>query len=114
MATVVERKNYKRIRLAKHLTAALAERFPGQPIEVNPDDFGYPLGAQRTDFRHDIVRWDIFVKVGARTLECNSDYTMTECARWGVIISKQWDGFHLDCFANRPPKTSPEERNVNG
>lgn len=100
---MAERKNYKRINLAKHLKAALEKRFPGQTIEVDPKDFGYPLGAQRTDWRQDIVRWDIFVKVGDQTIECNSDCTMTDCAKWGVVISTvPWDGFHLDCYSNKP------------
>lgn len=97
------RKNYKRIRLARHLMAVLSKHY-GEPVTVDPDDFGLPFGAWRTNVMLDVQRWDVnFRTASGGQGDIGSYSTLSECAQGGVaLISPR--GWFLECSAGWLPE----------
>ena len=89
------RKNYKRIRLARHIEREL-EKLRGEPVIVNPDDFELPYGAWRTDVRLDVRRWEVVARLTSLPrviIRIGSYDTLSECAN-GITLQAVGRGSH--------------------
>jgi len=96
-----------KIKLAKLLTEVLQERYPG--IVVDPELLIDAKGSWRTDWRHDVYRWEsLSIPIpGNNVLSVHlaSWSTMTSLVKHGVVLSPDEALVHT---YEVDPKTSEE------